>query len=130
MKLETSITTRRTVDEIVTTYKAASVKITEGYRLLHEAEVELHQCLSGAPIGQYNITDYETIDHNARLAGDAASTHIIATLKKKIWRRLIDMIGIRKFLSVKRADEIDRALYDNAAKDIFPAIETAVILST
>lgn len=122
MNTTTEIVSRATVDQIVVVYEDACRKVQDGYRLLEEAEKQLNSVLGE------RYFEFATIDHYDHKKGKAAADHIKSKLKKNVWKGLIDRLGLRKILSVKRAEEFDKKFNDKREwdndPDIFPEITT------
>lgn len=124
MNTSTELASKVTVDQIVATYQDAVRKVDKGYALLAEAQKELTECMGA------HYSDFVTVDHYARLEGSKAADNVKAKIKKNVWKLLIDRLGIRKVLSVKRAEELDKKFNDDQngrVPDQFPEITASAV---
>ena len=115
------LATRKTVAEKVEAYKKAALLIQQGYAYLKEAQVILENAYGA----QYS--SFSTIDHYHHWEGNDAAKNIIERIKRKCWGQFINLLGIRKILSVKRAEQLDRQIEE--WKDI-PEIEVENVFET
>jgi hypothetical protein len=104
MNENTSLATRKTVEELVREWNMASHLLKTGLDTLMQAEA--HFCAFDGPGSHYDLclfthSDY-TMDYDRK----------IRRLKAAAWRYLVDRIELKKMASVKRAGEIDRQIND------------------
>ena len=102
MNENTSLVTRKTVEELVREWNMASHLLQTGLETLKQAE-EHFRAFDG-PGSHYDLclfthSDY-TMDYDRK----------ITRLKAAAWRYLVDRIELKKMASVKRAGEIDRQI--------------------
>lgn len=92
---------RTSVDHLVTEYLKAKVLIEQGYETLAQAEKILENAFGET------YRDFDTVDSNYR--GEPAK-YILDKIKKNAWHRFVDALDIRRTLSNKRADDLDKRL--------------------
>lgn len=102
--LDSDIAVRNTIESQINAYHHAKELIEQGYGILAQAE----KLLEGA-FGEH-YRDFDTVDGHYH---DEATKNILDKIKVSAWNRFVDLLEIRKTLSVKRAEELDRKL-DNA----------------
>lgn len=100
---DASIITRQTASEMVRSYQQAKEMIEKAYTDLGKAEAILHQSFGGAYFDVLPAHSYNSIKD---------LPEVMAKIRQKAWRCIIDRIEIRKTLSVKRAEEMDKKLED------------------
>lgn len=98
---DTDLAVRTTVDHQVTEYLRAKELIERGYGILAEAEKILEDAF-----GEH-FRDFDTVDSNYR--GEPLK-HILGKIKKNAWHRFVDLLDIRRTLSNKRADDLNKRL--------------------
>ena len=114
MKEDQQLANKRTVEQLVAAYTSANAKIEQGYALLAEAQLELCNAF-GEHYG-----DFDTVDpHN-----HYGVIGIKKSVKRGAWKAIINRLEIRKLLSTKRADELDKQLENSGA---MPEINDAAI---
>ena len=102
---DTKLVNKATVDQMVLTYKQATAEIDAAYAVLKEAERKLESVFGD---GSFSTLTREYYDH------DRAAEEVKQKIKRSAWRGLVDLLEIRKLLSIKRANEIDKRLEDPA----------------
>lgn len=107
----------KNIAEMVDVYQSAMGKVEQGYRLLEEAEKELRTA--------FNNDYFRTIDQYSYASGEDAIENIRKETKKRAWETFINKMGVRKFLSVKRAKEFDERL----EHDELPEIELQAVMN-
>lgn len=115
-QFDSNLATRTTVSAMIDSFNQASNMITEGYKILAEAE----QILEAAFGNHYS--DFDTVDQNS--GRSSPNDFIQKKIKRSAWRSLINMLEIRKALSIKRAKELDENLED---ADKLPPIELETV---
>lgn len=88
-----------TVAEMTAAYNQAARMVEEGYQLLHDAQKRL-QAVYG------NSQSFETIDHYH----GKGQADIQKQLHRSAWKAIIEKTGIRKYLSIKRNEELAKRL--------------------
>jgi len=98
----TSLATRKTVEELVREWNQASHLLKTGLENLTQAEV--HFRAFDGPGSHYDLCLFTHSDYTMEF------DRKIRRLKAAAWRYLIDRIELKKMASVKRAGEIDRQI--------------------
>ena len=93
---------RTTLTEMVSVYRQCETDIRHAYSLLVSAEQRLKQVFN--PDSHLFSLDRNQYRHYDR------PDETMAEIKKDAWRALIDRLELRRVLSVKRAEELDRQL--------------------
>jgi NAD-dependent DNA ligase len=122
MYTETGIMQRKTVAEMVESYNSAIAKVANAYTLLETAQLEL-ESVFGKHYGDFSTIDRDMYHSNSSKENIAK---MIFKIKKSAWKRIIEQLGIKKVLSIKRAEEFDKKL--DEGKDL-PEITDTNILS-
>lgn len=104
MNTNTSLATRKTVEELVREWNQASHLLKTGLETLIQAEA--HFRAFDGPGSHYDLCLFTNSDHTMDF------DRKIKRLKAAAWRYLIDRIELKKMASVKRAAEIDRQVAD------------------
>ena len=102
---DTKLVNKATVAQMVLTYKQAADEIDAAYARLKTAEEQLENVFGD---GSFSTLTREYYDH------DRAAEEVKQKIKRSAWRGLVDLLEIRKLLSIKRANEIDKRLDDPA----------------
>lgn len=112
---------KKTVPEMVAAYNSAKDKIEQAYQLLEDAKIQLDTAFGK----EKYYSGFTTVSRNH--ASDKAEEnikYIMTDIKKSAWQNIINLLGIKKLLSIKRADEFDKKMQDG--KDL-PEITDATI---
>jgi hypothetical protein len=112
---DTNLINKATVENMVLTYQQTAIEIDDAYARLKAAEKKLESVFGD---GSFSTLTREYFDH------DRAAEEVRKKIKRSAWRGLLDMLEIRKFLSVRRAKEFDEQLEDPAN---LPEIELEAI---
>lgn len=106
------ISVTRTIAARVDAYQNAKDKIERGYALLQEAQAELREAF----VGGYGL---DTLP-NYRFCGTPAEAlkYVLKEIRRGCWRALIDLSQIRKVMSVKAAEAIDKRLESGELDEI------------
>jgi len=112
---DTKLINKATVEEMVFTYQQTVIEIDVAYAGLKAAEKKLESVFGD---GSFSTLTREYYNH------DRAAEEVKEKIKRSAWRGLLDMLEIRKLLSVRRAREIDNQLEDPAN---LPEIELGAI---
>lgn len=92
---------------MVDAYTSAQAKIKQAYALLSQAQRELDLAFSDS-YGMFDVIDrFFTGTDPERSYKD-----IELKIRRRAWRGIVEKTGIRKLLSVKRAELLDKQLYD------------------
>jgi len=102
MNTNTSLATRKTVEELVREWNLAIHLLKTGLETLVQAE-EHFRAFDG-PGSHYDLCLFTHNDHTMDFDSK------IKRMKAAAWRYLVDRIELKKLASVKRADEIDRQI--------------------
>ena len=104
MNTNTTLATRRTVEQLVREWDMASHLLRTGLETLVQAEE--HFRVFDGPGSHYDLCLFTHNEHT--LDFDCK----IKRMKAAAWRYLVDRIELKKLASVKRANEIDRQITD------------------
>lgn len=101
---------RATIEDIVRVYNAEIENIKRAYQTLEAAGKNLT-----AAFGKE--TTYSGIDTLPNRCHDAERTtrEVLDSVKVSCWKHLIERLGVRKIISLKRGEELDRKLNDPKA---------------
>ena len=102
---DTKLINKATVEHMVLTYQQTAIEIDEAYARLKAAEKKLESVFGD---GSFSTLTREYYDHGR------AAEEVKKKIKRSAWRGLLDMLEIRKLLSVRRAKEFDEQLEDPA----------------
>ena len=112
---DTKLINKAAVEQMVLTYQQTAIEIDEAYARLKAAEKKLESVFGDR---SFSTLTREFYDH------DRAAEEVRKKIKHSAWRGLLDMLEIRKLLSVRRAKEFDEQLDDPAN---LPEIELEAI---
>jgi hypothetical protein len=112
--LDKGIAVHKTISERVDAYQVAVANITEAYAILAEAQKTLDDAFGRASsyYPEFDVLPGRTSDV------DRQRDQVLEEIGRKAWRHLINLSGIRKVLSVKRAEELDKKLYNDKLDEI------------
>ena len=94
----------KTITEMVEIYSEAIKTIQAGYALLNKAQEMLNAGFSREVYHSFSVLE-NTYDNPL-----SASEKVVSKMKRNAWKVFIDMLGIKKILSAKRVDELDKKL--------------------
>jgi len=116
------LTNRSTIAEIVKTYETEIQHIRDAYAALERAAGNLT-----AAFGRES--SYSHIDALPRQCHgvESALKEVLGEIKRTCWRNLIDRLGIRRVISLKRAEELESKLRD---VDKLPEITVQTVYET
>jgi hypothetical protein len=117
MQDDTDLTTANSVAAMIEIYRCEVARTQAAYEALKESEKNLKAAFGN----QYS--NFSTLPERAYDA-DSTFKEVQRKLKKNAWRAFIDMLEIRKVLSIKRAAELDKRLDD---PDKLPEITFAAV---
>ena len=116
---DTGIIERQTAAQMVEAYKTALEEAAQGLALLAQAEDRLHKA--------FGTTSFQMIDRNVCYwqyqKPDEYFKSIQKTIKRGVWKAILDHLQINKVASQKRKDE----LYQHLEKDELPEVTLAAI---
>jgi hypothetical protein len=119
--LDTGIAVRKTIADQVEAYQKAAVLVDTAYQTLEDARMILAESFSEDP------RMFDMIDRYHTDTGTKGAEHIKNKLKQRVWRHFIELLGVRKILSVKKSDELDKQLDDPKT---MPDITTDIVFGT
>jgi hypothetical protein len=100
---DTQLTNKVTVAQMTVGYNSAMQKVEQGYKLLESAQQELENVF-GKDYGNFDTIDRYNIHRKA----EENIKYIKDKTKKGAWKHIIDILGIRKVLSIKKGEEFDK----------------------
>lgn len=109
MGMGKDIASPQTLSTRVDAYLEAVKKIEAAYALLDEAQ----STLRGAFDEYLNVIPYHAADQPLETLKKAREE-----IKRRVWRRLIDLSQVRKVMSVKRAEDLDQRLEKGQLEEI------------
>lgn len=103
------------VPDKITAYQNAALMIEEAYKMLDEAETILKTAFVALPDGAYTTSyDFGTYtDGNHR-----GPKEVFTRIRRAAWSHLIDMLEIRKVMSIQKAEELSKQLHDGEMPEI------------
>ena len=104
-QFDTGIMKKQTIIELVEVYDEAIRTMKAGYTLLQKSQDMFKDGFGNDHYRRFSVVD--SYDDPIKLL-EAAETK----LRREAWKSIIDQMGIRKILSVKRAEELDKQLHD------------------
>lgn len=119
-KFDQALFKRHNIGELVEIYSQAKDTINQAYADLADAE----EILKAAGI-EYADT-LPNRNRRFRKGENTPQAGVIGELNERIWRHVVDLMEIRKFLSIKKAKELD----DQLDKGSFPAVTYDNIFNT
>lgn len=139
MTMCTDLVPRETLSAMVASYKLAAIEIAQAYTLLDEAQTRLRADFLDAPGYRFDTNPRTTYDR----VGEKAIQAVMGTLKRDAWAVILQRMEIRKILSIKRREELDRqissgeglpevseenilAMFESAAAKVSTYLEEAV----
>lgn len=107
MNDETGLIKKTVISDLVAAYRISEAKIRQGMKLLVEAEEGLKGVFGDRSCASFDVGDLG--DFNRRIALDQPDL-VMDRLKKQAWRVLIERMELRRFLSIKSAEALDKQL--------------------
>jgi len=104
----TDLAKRETLTVMLNTYKQATEDIETAYAMLEAAQGRLRSAFLDTPGYSFSTNDRNM--HGS--IGKEASTWINKKVKKDAWRCIVERMELRRLLSIKRRDELDKQLED------------------
>lgn len=114
---DTGIATRKTAQEMVAAYHQAISDIEAGYKQVFAAEEILKSAF-----GEH-YSDFSTLPDHCRDNNAGVLKSVEARLRRNAWKAIVNKLDIRKIMSVKRVEEMDKRLEE---ADLPPIDEAAV----
>lgn len=119
--MDKELMSRKSVADMVAAYEDARLKVIECYATLEQAEKEL----VGAFGNQYS--DFSTLPQKCYSGYDHVRNEILQRLKMNAWKAIVNRLGIRKLMSIKEVEKLDKKLNEPEG---MPEIDVATIFST
>jgi hypothetical protein len=107
---KTDLAKRETLTVMIGVYKQAAEDIQTAYDLLERAQGRLRSAFMDSPGYGFATNDRNLYDRVGKKAADAT----LKNIKKDAWRHIVERLELRRLLSIKRRDELDRQLEDAA----------------
>lgn len=107
MTLTTDIAKRETLTTMIGTYNKAVAEVQEAYATLEEAQKRLQEVFL-----ETNGYRFKTNDRDIYDVGKKASDLVNAGIHRDAWRAIVERMELRRLLSIKRRDELDKQLRD------------------
>lgn len=104
--MSSDIVPRSSVVALVAAYQHAGSQIKMAYKLLEDAKETLDQTFISGSGYYFSVNDCDRPG-----VGDKAYTKQMDALKRDAWRAIVDRLELRKMLSIKRREELDKQLY-------------------
>jgi hypothetical protein len=122
MTMTTDLVQRETLTARVGTYQQAVSAVEQAYSLLNIAQQRLKSAFTD---GSFDVIRRNS--YNGPTPEEAAK--VIEDLKRQAWRVIVDRLEIRRILSIKRREDLDKQLYESRDAQPLPEITEAAILS-
>lgn len=106
--MKTDIARRETLTFMLGVYRQACTDIETAYDLLEKAQGRLRSAFLDTPGYSFATNDRNMYDR----VGKKASEHILKNIKGDAWRAIVERLELRRLLSIRRRDELDRQLQD------------------
>lgn len=119
---KTELVKRKTLAAMVQAYNDSVADIREGYRLLDQAKERLVSAFDDGN-GYCFDTNPRSIDHC--YGGNTWTDRVLNKIKCAAWRKLMGKMNLKKYLSSKRARELDAQLEKPSE---LPVIDTDTII--
>lgn len=103
---ETGLIRSQSVEAVVAQYQAHEAKIIEAFRTIHESESAIVDLFGGSVWMEKSRIDFG----RPEIAMDS--------LRRSVWRRIVDLAGIRRMLSIRAAEGVDKMLQHDKLPDI------------
>jgi len=110
--VNTDIVHRETLTVMVDTYTAAVKEIEQAYEILEAAQNRMRAVFVG------QSWSFATLERNNTTAGKESAAKIIENIRREAWSSLIERLEVRRILSIKRRQELDRQMRDGELPEI------------
>ncbi|WP_243374595.1 DUF4942 domain-containing protein [Geotalea sp. SG265] len=117
MHQSTNLARRENLTALVGTYRQAVAEITEAYQKLESARGKLRTAFIGT------FGSFDVIRRNSTEVSPDEVKKVCEEIQRQAWRCIVDRLEIRRILSVKRREELDRQLSGDRYHDIKPLPE-------
>ncbi|HIJ87417.1 MAG TPA: DUF4942 domain-containing protein [Desulfuromonadales bacterium] len=114
--LTTDIAVRETLPTMIATYTQATKEIEEAYQTLETAQKRLRDVFLDKP--GYS---FSTNDRNISEVGKIASDSINKAIKVDAWSTIVERMELRRLLSIKRRDELNKQIRDGELPELTEA---------
>lgn len=104
--MNTELARRETITTLVGCYKLAEEEIKQAYALLESAKKRLDAAFISGTGYYFSINT----GHRSPGIGKEAAESTLKEIKKDAWRCIVERLEIRRILSIKRREELDRQL--------------------
>ncbi len=137
MTFTTDIAKRETLAAMIGAYKQAVIEVRDAYSILESAQKRLRAVFLDAPGYKFDCNRRDLSD-----VGEKASDQITATIKRDAWSIIVERMEVRRLLSIKRREELDKqiergelpeltednvmALFEQSAANVNTYLEEAV----
>ena len=108
INMQTGLAKRETLTAMLGVYRQATEDIQMAYELLERAQGRLRSAFMDTPGYSFSTNDRNMYDRVGKKASDA----ILKNIKKDAWRHIVERLELRRLLSIRRRDELDRQLED------------------
>lgn len=119
-----ALATRETIAELVALYEQSAAEIRQAYDLLSAAKDRLD--------GHFGARDYNGSVRLRNRRGQEVDfgnvADVLGGLELEVWGYLTDRLELRRFLSVKRAEELDKML-TGKSEETFPPLTIDNVLA-
>ena len=120
--LTTDLVERETISTLVATYQLASLEVAQAYTLLEQAQ----QRLRGAfLLDKYSYAGFDTNPRDCWGVGEQVLEQVQLGLRKDAWHLILERMGVRPLLSLKRREELDEQV--RSGKNLPELTEEAVL---
>lgn len=123
MNNDTSLTVRETIVSLVRAYEQSAADVRQAFALLEGAEERLNAAFTLGADCKIHVRD-----RWGRTLGFGDVDSVVARLELDVWSSLVERLELRRFISVKRAEELDRML-DGKSEDKFPPVTLENVLA-
>ena len=112
----TNLVQRDTLEAMIGNYKQAVTEIEQGYALLESAKARLKSA--------FLYDHFEVIRRNNYGEAKEEVERVMVEIKRRAWSGIVDRLELRKLLSIKRREELDKQLagersrYDEPVQDL------------
>lgn len=113
MYSDKNLATHKTISERVDAYQTAIANLREAYDIIKTAQQQLDDAFGRGG----NSSDFDVLPGRSYNI-EREFEDVVTKIRRKTWRILIDLSGIRKVLSVKRAEELDKKLEHDVLDEI------------
>lgn len=120
----TDIAIRDNLAAMISTYNQALAEVEDAYSILEQAQNKLRKAFIDGKGYSFNVIDR----NNYSDVGTAASDKIKGQIQKSAWSHIIERMSLRRMLSIKRRDELDKQIDKGELPEL--TIENVVALFT